>query len=558
MSKVSGGSSPTAPLSAKQSGHSSNNLSKQKKDNTPIAPRATRGNSVAKEQLMQDKKKSEQQKSKLKTDKEQNKSKSIMDKDKERTEKNSKKHFDLSNGLFIEESGESEDEIEVIEEGDDKQITAEFTKESRDTLRRMKMQVMEYVDQVDLAREKSDMHKRAMKIIDYLQAVQHRCTRLPAGTSKEMDGCVSIIRDCLNELETRYQQATIRLQAMEEQCYTERSKNEEETSIGQRGEVIAKTQTRPLRGYAEAVRTATSTLIIQATSERDAEEVENQIKKSIVNHQDGVKKIKKIKQGVKLLCENEQEAAKIKDQLRRDEEASEALQVKTASIRRKKIIIFNVPETATEEHITQRIKSTLGLGRESSEDTVTLHRPVGIRDGRKHQPVLLPEPLADHLLKARSICLGLRECPIKTFIGVTRCHRCLEFDHVAAKCGGTQRCTLCSGDHAYTECTSSRRCCYACSRYNIENIAWLRVPKNTEHAANSSACTVRRVLLRARQLQSERGVATLVTGEDVIKGRVSVVTFGNKDRVEIRSQEALDRRARQDYDRSRYHAPRYK
>lgn len=51
-------------------------------------------------------------------------------------------------------------------------------------------------------------------------------------------------------------------------------------------------------------------------------------------------------------------------------------------------------------------------------------------DGRKHQPLLLPETLADELLKMGTICLGLRECPVKVFISVTRCHKCLLYDHL--------------------------------------------------------------------------------------------------------------------------------
>lgn len=140
------------------------------------------------------------------------------------------------------------------------------------------------------------------------------------------------------------------------------------------------------------------------------------------------------------------------------------------------------------------------------EDSITLHKPVGAREGRKHQPVLLPEPLTDHLLGARSICLGVKDSPIKLFISVTRCHRYLEYDQVAANCRGLQRCTLSSGTYVYTEyrSESKRKCCYVCRKYNEENKTWVRTPKNTNHAANSGKCTTHRTLLRDRQLQSER------------------------------------------------------
>lgn len=121
--------------------------------------------------------------------------------------------------------------------------------------------------------------------------------------------------------------------------------------------------------------------------------------------------------------------------------------------------------------------------------------PGGVR---KHQPVLLPEPLADHLLRAKTVCLGLKDCPVKPFISGTRCHKCLEYDHVAAYCKGTQRCTVCSGEHLYSECNKQRPRCYACTKYNEVNKSWLRTSKDKEHPANSGVCWVRLQLLQVR------------------------------------------------------------
>lgn len=86
--------------------------------------------------------------------------------------------------------------------------------------------------------------------------------------------------------------------------------------------------------------------------------------------------------------------------------------------------------------------------------TLTLLRPVEYRDGKKHHPVLLHGPVADHLLTVRTVCLGFKEGSIKYYVSITICDRYLEYNYVAAACKGTQRCSLCTGSHIYTECKS--------------------------------------------------------------------------------------------------------
>lgn len=66
--------------------------------------------------------------------------------------------------------------------------------------------------------------------------------------------------------------------------------------------------------------------------------------------------MKRIKKGMEIACENEEEASKIKETLTEKTEENEDITVKTASIRKKKVIIFNVPEHVTEKQIKQKIE----------------------------------------------------------------------------------------------------------------------------------------------------------------------------------------------------------
>lgn len=481
------------------------------------------------------------------------------------TEQDKSKAAKIKDTITTEEADKRrEDHYNASEESSDSD-TGEITEEKSETesertgtdpeLADMKQQLLETCDKPELGRKRSEDVEKAVKALNYLQVLQHRCRRLPASTSKGIDRCVEIVYQQIVEMEVKIQAADARIEILETYCRpgmitTTQGKDLAAVS----GEVDERTQTRTPRGYAEAVKAATSTLIVQATEDRDAEDIEKQIKETTLEHHDSVKRMKRIKSGVKIICENEKEAQKIKQKIDSNPQAREAIKIKTASIRKKKVMIFNIPEFVTEEQIKQKLKKTLGLGPQSSEDEVTPLRQMAARNGMKHQPVLLPEPLADHLLKAGTVCLGFKDCPIKAFVSVTRCHKCLEFDHVAAQCKGPQRCTICAGEHLYSECRKSRPCCYVCTRYNEENSRWRTSQRSTDHQANSSSCWVHRTLLRIRQIQMEKGMS-LTTGYQVIHGRVSISTFGGKDRIEFMTHNDHVRRQKDKEQRSRYHGP---
>lgn len=98
-------------------------------------------------------------------------------------------------------------------------------------------------------------------------------------------------------------------------------------------------------------------------------------------HHEGVRKLRRIENGLKLICEDEHKALKIKETININKEASEAVKVRKGNIRRKKVMIFHVPEYVTKQQITQKIKKTTELGDQTSEDAVILHGHLVARGG---------------------------------------------------------------------------------------------------------------------------------------------------------------------------------
>lgn len=81
----------------------------------------------------------------------------------------------------------SESELEEEDEGKNTKVN-----EDEET-RKMRQQLLELCDQPDLDKKRKSDAEKAVRVLNYVQTIQHRCTRLPAATSKEIDRYVDIV-----------------------------------------------------------------------------------------------------------------------------------------------------------------------------------------------------------------------------------------------------------------------------------------------------------------------------------------------------------------------------
>lgn len=103
-----------------------------------------------------------------------------------------------------------------------------------------------------------------------------------------------------------------------------------------------------------------ATVIIQVTEERTAEEVEQQIKNRI-EKKEGFRSAKRNHNGIKIVCDIATEATRIKEAVVENQESSSGLNEKKDNIRKKRIIIFHVPESVGQATIMQKIRSQIGI-----------------------------------------------------------------------------------------------------------------------------------------------------------------------------------------------------
>ena len=92
----------------------------------------------------------------------------------------------------------------------------------------------------------------------------------------------------------------------------------------------------------------------------------------------------------------------------------------------------------------------------------------------------------DCLLAAKKVNVGWDRCHIIPAINVLRCFKCGEFGHKSTDCKKDETCSLCSGQHRTSECTSTVLKCVNCLKFNKER----KINLDVNHAASRSECSV--------------------------------------------------------------------
>ena len=90
------------------------------------------------------------------------------------------------------------------------------------------------------------------------------------------------------------------------------------------------------------------------------------------------------------------------------------------------------------------------------------------------------------LLTAKKVNVGWDRCHIIPAINVLRCFKCGEFGHKSTDCKNDEKCSLCSGQHRTSDCTSTALKCVNCLKFNKER----KMNLDVNHAASSSECLV--------------------------------------------------------------------
>lgn len=115
------------------------------------------------------------------------------------------------------------------EDDEEKSPKEEYTREDADFVKNLEKEMMEFCADNDTGTKTSPKTEKAMRAINYIQVVQHRCTRISAGTSKEIDRAVDIIMKNIMDLEIKMHAANAKVEVMEQYWRPTGNKDKEET-----------------------------------------------------------------------------------------------------------------------------------------------------------------------------------------------------------------------------------------------------------------------------------------------------------------------------------------
>lgn len=84
---------------------------------------------------------------------------------------------------------------------------------------------------------------------------------------------------------------------------------------------------------------------------------------------------------------------------------NEELEFRNGSLRLKMIIIFHVPKRFLQEQVESKLTRILGITKTThSQGILKFMKPMTARNDKMHIPDTLPEPLANHLVKTKTVC----------------------------------------------------------------------------------------------------------------------------------------------------------
>lgn len=223
-------------------------------------------------------------------------------------------------------------------------------------------------------------------------------------------------------------------------------------------------------------------------------------------------------------CGSAEEATNFKTALQNCSEANN-LKISDADIHKTKIVIQHVPMHIMESNISEKIKTVLQLGNiPGTLDQIKIKGKRETTSDTQHWIIEMPTPLSSALLRKNTIIFGVKHCPVRHYVSIIKCHKCLRFDHIAAQCDrNSGLCANCgSHAHAETDCNAVRSRWFACRCFNDHH----RNPTHRvdeRHHSLSAVCPTLRYYRRVRQLELQMATNAKSNGTDVVKGRVEIV-----------------------------------
>lgn len=250
--------------------------------------------------------------------------------------------------------------------------------------------------------------------------------------------------------------------------------------------------------YANVVRTGNvnPVVIVKPKKKQNCSETVEQITKNINKKDLNICKTRSTRDGgVVLCCESTNETMKAK-QLINDKLGSE-YQIVLPDIKNPRLRISNLDADIENNSIIDVLKTHNQQISDIDMKLITVINRNHRNRSTKDIIVEVKSYAYKQLRKIDTLKLSWNECKIHEHLYIRRCFKCCGFSHIAKDCKGKLKCSICAGNHKYSECKSKDICCINC---RVANDKW-KLQLDTRHHSWSKECSV--IQRRVTHLQNK-------------------------------------------------------
>lgn len=166
----------------------------------------------------------------------------------------------------------------------------------------------------------------------------------------------------------------------------------------------------------------------------------------------------------------------------------ENYQVQMPKRRNPKFKICGMTEKLAAEEIVMRLIEQNDFLSEDDEFKVVHISEIKKQNNyEQYQAILETKPVTyNKLMKNEKVFIKWDRCFVNEYVQVTRCYKCLGFNHHAVTCTKNKACKNCGGDHEAVNCSSVEVKCVNCMWY-VKN---MKMTMDVNHSPFSTECEV--------------------------------------------------------------------
>lgn len=256
---------------------------------------------------------------------------------------------------------------------------------------------------------------------------------------------------------------------------------------------IIKKDNKP--SYADQLKNNEPEIVIFPKKNQDAETTSSDIKQSISPTKINIDTVRKtFNGGVIVKCKNKESSEKLKAAAA--EKLGDKYEVRMTTIRNPRFKVINISEKMSDKDIVLKIKNQNEHVPDDANLSVIKIFERKLDKGTSYSAVIETDPeVFRQIIKSDKLSIGWDRCKVYEHIYVSRCYRCLGYNHIAKVCTRKQACIRCGGEHEFKDCMSDSEKCINC----LTAASKLNLHLDVNHRATSMECSILQ-----RKLERER------------------------------------------------------